>query len=329
MTNQAKLPSIEEIISAYEASTGHSRQVLQATLISSIPKIRKWILEYLVTHRLPDGQIKEESIIGKIYSDEEKGLASFRFLQYLWKNGFADDPRYTVVRPIAFLQNWKMLLMSKASGKTMDDWLYDPMIDGKRIASLAANWLTRMHAIPLTKVRASIRTRANADLKRFYEELAALIPEEKARLKSIYDQCLQKSSLLSKDQSILLHGDFHPKNIFIDDQKVTAIDFDHHFVGDAAWDVAYLACQIQISSFFKKGDFHYFQPVVKHFIDAYLQAHPSYNQESFMERLALYSARSLFESLHYELCVLKTGKVTILDPFLRMCQRYLQGNGLK
>jgi thiamine kinase-like enzyme len=329
MTNLARLPSIKEIISAYETSVGQDRQILQATLVSSTPKIRKWILEYLVTYRQPDGERREESLIGKIYSDEEKGLASYRFLQYLWKNGFADHPHYTVVRPIAYLQNWKMLLMSKASGKTMDDWLHDPRIDGKQIASLVANWLTLMHSIPLTDVKTSIRTRANADVKRFYEELAAVMPEEKNRLQSIYDQCLQKSVHLSMDQSVLLHGDFHTKNIFIDDQKVIAIDFDHHFAGDPAWDVAYLACQIQISGFFKKGDFHFFQPVVKNFIDTYLQAHPSYNQEAFLDRIALYSARSLFESLHYELCVLKTGNLAILEPFLTKCQLYLQGNGLK
>jgi hypothetical protein len=329
MANQTKLPPLEEITSAYLANISHSGQVLQVTLISSKPRILGLILEYLVTYRTEDGEIKKESLIGKMYFDESKGLASFQFLQYLWENGFTDEPRYTIVRPIAYLPHWKILLMSKAPGKRLDDCLHDPNIDGNLTAFLIANWLTHMHSTPLTETRATTQKRGDIDVKPYYEELTALIPEEETRLKSIYHQFLQKLDHPSINPVVLLHGDFHTRNIFIGDSQIVAIDFDHHFIDDPAWDVAYLACQIQISSYFKKGDFHYLQPVVKHFIDTYLHTHPSYNRESFFDRLALYSAHTLFESLRYELCVLKTGKLTILEPFLTECQLNLQGNGFK
>lgn len=328
MTNEVLLPTIEEIISAYELSYGTSRKVLQANLVSSTPKIRKMILEYHLIYRNRNGELKGESLIGKVYSDQKKGIESYWFLQYLWNHGFGADRQYTIVRPIGYLQQYRLMLMAKSPGKTLDDWIHDPSSDNQQNAFLIADWLTRMHRIPLTSVRSAVRTRATADVKRFFQDLSERLPNEKAKLKSMYDQFVQNSGKLKTEQKVLLHGDFHTKNVFLHEQRVIAIDFDHHFAGDPAWDVAYLACQIQVSAFFKKGNFDYFQSMVKDFINKYLDAHPSYNRQEFLERISLYSARSLFESLHYELCVLNTGKFDIVDPFLTRCNRYLQGKEL-
>ncbi|WP_045521868.1 aminoglycoside phosphotransferase family protein [Neobacillus niacini] len=329
MSNETQLPAIEDIISAYQDCYGTSRQVLQAVLISYTPKIRKMILEYLVTFRNQDGELEEESLIGKVYSDQKKGIESYRFLQYLWNNGLGSDPQYTIVHPIAYLQKWRLMIMSKSPGKTLDDWIHDPNMNSKQLAFLISEWLTRMHEIPLTEIREATRTRANADMRRFYEDLTERIPKEKSRLKSIYDKFIKNSEKNRTDETVLLHGDFHTKNVFLHEENVIAIDFDHHFAGDPAWDVAYLACQIQVSGFFKKGNFDFFQPMIKYFIEKYFDAHPAYDKQSFLDRISLYSARSLFESLHYELCVLNTGKFTIIDPFLTKCELYLQGKGYK
>ena len=124
---------------------------------------------------------------------------------------------------------------------------------------------------------------------------------------------------------VIAHGDFHPKNVFLDGLRVVAIDLDHYFEGDPVWDVAYLASQIQVSAFLKRGDFHYFDHIVTHFIESYLDAHAAYDRASFYHRLAIYRARALLESLHYELCVLKTGKFGIVETFLSECKRGLDG----
>jgi aminoglycoside phosphotransferase len=329
MENQTRLPSNEAIISAYEDCYGNSRKVLEVTLVSSIPKIQKLIAEYVVVYLNQDGELKEESVIGKMYSDSNKGDASFQFLQYLWENGFGTDPQYTIVRPIAYFDEWKMMIMSKSPGQPLDDWIHDPGVNNKQLAFLIAEWLTRVHSLPLTEVRQLERTRANADLNRLYEGLTELIPSGKEQLKSIYDDFVRISDQLKSDKTVLLHGDFHTENVFIDDQKVIAIDFDHHFAGDPAWDVAYMACQIQVSSFFKKGDFDYFKPMIEYFIDTYLDTNPAYSRQAFLDRISIYSARSLFESLHYELCVLKTGNFSIVPPFLEKCELYLQGRVYK
>jgi thiamine kinase-like enzyme len=328
MTNHDRIPPIEEIISVYHACYGASRRVLQAKLISTTTKIRKMILEYQIIYCNQAGERVEDKLIGKVYSDQKKGIESFQFLQYLWNNGFGADPQYTVVRPIAYLEQWRLMLMSKAPGRTLDDWIHDFDMDSRQLASLLADWLTRMHRIPLTVVREATRTRANADVNRFNKELSALLPQEHhSRLKSIHDEFILNSEELLTNQFVLLHGDFHTKNVFLHENQVIAIDFDHHFAGDAAWDVAYLACQIKVSGFFKKGDFNYFRGLITEFFERYLDNNPSRKQRDFLKRISLYSAQSLFESLHYEMCVLKTGNFAIVDPILSMCEHYLKGKG--
>ncbi|WP_085993817.1 aminoglycoside phosphotransferase family protein [Oceanobacillus senegalensis] len=327
MENKERLPSNKVIRSAYENHYKNGRQVIKVDLVSSTPKIRKMIAEYLVTYRTPTGEVKKESLIGKVYSNVQKGIDSYQFLKYLWENGFRSNPQFTVVRPIAYLKKWGLMIMSKSPGKTVDDWMYDPKVDNKQLASLIAYWMSQMHAIPLTEIRKKSQTRANSDIRRFYEDLEKCIPKEQSRLRELYHHFMKESGRLNTDKEVLLHGDFHTKNVFMHKDQVIAIDFDHHFDGDPAWDVAYFACQIQVSSFIKKGDFDFFQPMVKHFITKYLELNPSYNRQAFLNRLALYSARSLFESLHYELCVLNTGKFHIVDAFLSKCEQYLQRSG--
>lgn len=323
---QLPLPPIQQITSSYEASlTGDCRRVLTSTLVSSTAKMRKIILEYKVAYNNQQGDEVEEHVVGKRYSNGEKGLASSQLMQYVWDHGMGTDPHYRIVRPIAYLKTWQLLLMSQAPGRTLHDCIHAGT--GKQAAFLAATWLTRLHSISPANIQKKERTRANADISRFVKELEIAVPDKLSDIQSIYSRMLTKSAIQWTGPPVLLHGDFHPNNVFLDGQRVFAIDFDHHFAGDPAWDVAYLACQIQISGFFKKGDFHYFDPVVRHLIDIYLDCHPSYDRQSFLDRLFLYRANSFFESLHYHLCVLKDGTINTVDVFLGECEQALQGKG--
>ncbi|SDN60080.1 Phosphotransferase enzyme family protein [Paenibacillus sp. yr247] len=324
---QLPIPPLEQITSAYEASpTGDCRRILTSTLVSSTAKMRKFILEYSMAYTNQQGEEALEIVVGKLYSNGEKGLASYQLMQYVWDRGMGTDPYYRIIRPIAYLETWQLLLMSQAPGRTLHECIHAGT-DVKQAAFLAANWLSRLHSIPPANIQKNERTRANANINRFVKDLEIAVPNKLSDIQSIYNGLLTKSAMKWTGHPVLLHGDFHPNNVFLDGHRVYAIDFDHHFAGDPAWDVAYLACQIQLSGFFKQRDFHYFDPVVRHLIDSYLDFHPFYDRQSFLDRLFLYRANSLFESLHYHLCVLKDGTLDIVDVFLGECEQALQGKG--
>ncbi|MFK9094778.1 phosphotransferase family protein [Bacillus salipaludis] len=284
-------------------------------------------MEYIVTYLNQDGDMAEESLIGKVYSDPEKGWTCYQVLKYLWEHGMNTDSPNSVIRPVAYFEACPLLLMSKAPGRSLYE-LFNQDMDHHQIGSLIADWLKHLHSVPIAKLRKTTHTRAEVDVSRFYNDLSLLIPEKQERLKDLYNNILIKSVKPWNGQQVMLHGDFNLMNLFIEDEKVTAIDFDHHFLGDPAWDVAYLTCQIQLKGFLKKGNFNYFLPIVKSAIETYLSDYPEDIRLVFYNRFYLYRARSLFESLHYELCVLKTGKLDIVNAFLTECESALKGGDL-
>jgi aminoglycoside phosphotransferase (APT) family kinase protein len=323
------LPPIEQIISAYEASSsGESRQVLSCTLLSSTVKIRKSFLEYDVSFLNQHGVQGREVVIGKVYSDEEKGIAAYRLMQYVWNQGMNTDPYNRIVRPIAFLKEWRLLLMSKAPGRSLDSYIHEGN-NGRQAGRLVANWLTKLHSIPPVEVQPIRRTRATADIGRFVRELEAAWPNKASEVRAIYDQLLENFKEPWRGEPVLLHGDFHPNNVFVDGLQVYGIDFDHYFAGDPAWDVTYLTCQMQISAYVKRGNFHDSDEIVMHTLSYYLNAHPAMDRKAFLERLHYYRARSLFESSHYELCVMKNSNLDTINVFLHECKQSLQGKGFR
>ncbi|MEX2460164.1 MAG: phosphotransferase [Paenibacillaceae bacterium] len=322
------IPSLKEVTQAYETWFNGDRVVLSCSLISATPKMRKWILEYHLIYCHSQNETGEDYLIGKMYSDPEKGLVSFKTMQYLWEHGMGFSPDYTIVRPIAFLPSFQMLIMSKAPGKTLDAYILYTN-DGKQAVYNVAKWLNHLHAIPsqTLKMDHTYKTRVDLDVTRYVTELQIKVPQRSAAFIAYHKNFLRKASYIQKGPSVSLHGDFHTKNVYVNENHVTAIDFDHHFVGDPAWDVAYLACQIQLRGYFIRGDFHHFDSIVKYFITTYLDDYPSCDREAFMERLALYRARSLFESLHYEIVICNKKKLDIVNAFVRECELSLQGKG--
>ncbi|MEH7385236.1 aminoglycoside phosphotransferase family protein [Bacillus sp. JJ1521] len=322
---QILLPSIEHIASAYEKCyEKENRKVQSIILNSTIPKLRKWIVEYRLSYLNQEGKEVEESLIGKRFSDHKKGNDSFRVLQYLWEYGMGMESSYTIIRPIAYFESCMLLLMTKAPGESLKECLYtdDNYIE---LASRIAFWLRKLHSMPVAELRETKRTRAEADITFFYQELAMLLPEKGERLKTLHDGLLSTSPNPWTGKYVMLHGDFHLENIFVDNTHVTAIDFDHHFSGDPAWDVAYLTCQLQVFGFLKKGDFQFFKSFIHSFIETYLHDTSKGYRSEFIKRISLYRARSFFESLHYELCVLHSGNSEIRDVFLNECENLLKG----
>lgn len=318
-----------ELIAAYEAGfRDECRRVISLNLITCMPKMKKWIIEYSVIYHNPLGQEAHETIIGKIYSDPEKGKASYGLLEHLWQHGMNGDSPYAVVRPIAYLPSFHLMLMSKAPGMTVQEWIFET--DRVHHAAFhTAIFLSCLHKVPILPTPLLIRNRAEDDLSRFMQELINSAPEQETAIQSFAARMRKFPPPPCVGEPAMLHGDFHIKNVFWDNSSVTAIDFDHHFTGDPAWDVAYHACQIQLSAFFRKGDFHYFRFGVKTFIQTYLTEVPEDEHEDFLKRILYYRARSLFESLHYEICVCKTKKNEIIEPFLQECELSLQGKGFQ
>ncbi|HEX7050565.1 MAG TPA: phosphotransferase, partial [Longimicrobiales bacterium] len=226
-----------------------------------------------------------------------------------------------IARPIAYLAPWRLVLMSKAPGRTLAASLEDPRHARRRGAEAAA-WLARLHGVPLPDPPPAGDPAREAGPERFVRELAAAAPDHAARIDAL-GRLLAEGGAPRSSRAVLLHGDLHPRNVFIDADRVTVIDFDHCTAGDPAGDVAYLVSQIQVAGFLRFGDFHWHDAAARAALATYLRQRPPVEPDAFLTRVARYRARWLLESLHYELCVVRARRPETVPAFLGEAERSL------
>lgn len=326
---EARFPPAAAVLEAVQEADGIRAGACGAVReVSRARRIRKWIVEYRVVRCGPAGERREEWVLGKSYADD-RGAVAFRLMRHLWRNGLGAGSRHTIARPIAYLEPWRFLLMSRAPGTTLAAHLQDPH-HASRPAAEAAAWLARLHGVPLPDPPPVGDPAREAGAGRFIRELMAAVPPQGDRIAALGRQIADEGAVPSShappsSRAVLLHGDFHPRNVFIDGDRVTAIDFDQCTTGDPARDVAYLIAQIQVDAFFRSGDFHRHDAPARAALATYLGRRPPPEPDAFLARVARWRTRWILESLHYELCVLRTRRPEIAPAFLGEAERAAAG----
>jgi hypothetical protein len=279
-------------------------------------KLRKLIVEFEV--KTEDGAgVTGRRYIAKGYHGD-RGRHAFDALSQLWQAGFRPPSTFTVVRPIAYIAERHLLVQEKAPGRPLADVLgSDPEAAADALVG-TANWLAALHA---TAVHAQSRLgHVRAAVGRYGRELMELLPQQAARIERLTACALAGLEPRCLAPQVPSHGDFHAKNVFIDDSgQVTALDLDTFGGQERAADVAYFLAQTAIRGYFHHGSFAITAWARQCFLRAYQEA----AQPLPRKRLALYLGMSFLQSLHYERCVLHTGNAAILEPWLGNSERCL------
>jgi hypothetical protein len=288
-------------------------------LLRAYRKMKKLFVEFEVT---AEEIAAEDSAgadlhhcIGKVYG-RDCGQPHFDALLQLWKAGFRPPSLFTVVYPIAYVPDRYLLLAEKAPGRLASEILFRAPQAATDAIQRAAGWLVALHAtsidVPsrLDQVRTAVA--------RYGHELAECLPEQAMRVESLTARVLEGLSPSQLTPLVPSHGDFHPEHVFITDYRVTAIDLDTFGGQERAADVAYFLGQTAIMGYFRLGSFAATTQARYRFLQAYLEAAPL--QRS---RLALYLGICFLQSLHYELCVWRTGNLLIAEPWLTNAERCL------
>jgi hypothetical protein len=274
-------------------------------------KMRKIFFELEVR-----GKKGPRNYIGKIYSSD-RGRTHFDALQCLRNAGFCPPSLFTVVDPIVYFDDHCLLLQEKAPGRPLAKVLADGNAAATKALAQTGLWLATLHN---TVVESHNRIKkVAADVTRYGGELARLLPRQSARLERLMSLAL--SELLMKDLKLVpSHGDFHSKNVYItDDGRVTLIDLDTFGRQEPAADVAFFLAQTAIIGYHRQRSFAASQQHRDYFLRCYLDA----SLPIPPERLAVHLGVTFLQSLHYELCVLRTGNLAIIDPWLCNIERFL------
>ena len=192
-------------------------------------------------HAVIEYSLGDVRVIGKLRHDG-LGEASLRLLQALEAAG---TRTLRVPRPIAWLESPGALLMEVAMGEPCRS--LDPMLMPATLERIGRA-LQELHALTIPLPMRSVRRLVDhvEDLVRPNPAvLAAALPVHAALIQRVLARLYAEESAWGPLPEVLLHRDFHLRQLFDDGTHVTVLDWDDAACGDPAFDVGYFATYLK------------------------------------------------------------------------------------
>ena len=255
----------------------------------------------------PKSAEERKKLIVKTFDDInawKSGERTYHIVEELVRNGF-DKGAYRIPKPLdKDVQNLS-LIEERIGGETLFDTLVRAQSpDAPKYLEMAAKWLSKLHNLKLEISPRNEYLMIEPERVEYY--LKSLIETDNKhleRVREIKDMVLTKEiELIEKRPEILVqgHGDYHPKNIFINredqDEFVAVIDFDSSYQLPRAFDVGTFLAQY-INMFFTEHDVQRYAPS-EVFLETYLST-VNDPEDDFRSQVSLYKARTCLSILYY------------------------------
>ncbi|HYI92979.1 MAG TPA: phosphotransferase, partial [Bryobacteraceae bacterium] len=218
-------PNIEELIDVVTERVGGDWNVIR-----SVMKLRKVLFE---------AEWNGRRVIGKV-SKSDRAKTAYESFRAVWGCGLRPPARYTVVEPIAWIPERSLLLLEKAPGISFLDAM-QTSTQAEAAARHAAVWLKAMWECDapgpekLFDPAAAVERAETLSLA-----LGSALPNDLTKM--IIDILAKRPTSMRPS-----HGDFHPMNLFVSDDRVTAIDLDTFAWQEREADIGY--CLAQTANF--------------------------------------------------------------------------------
>ncbi|MFA4991200.1 MAG: phosphotransferase [Candidatus Omnitrophota bacterium] len=256
-------------------------------------------------------------IILKNVTDVRKWPASRRSAEFsgmLYENGFSAG-QFRVPKIIDINEDEKLLIEEGQRGKNLFDLLaqVDKSV-GADYFRLSARWLARLHNKRIRPEGADgaikkEEKRFESYLNSFIRTKSPYLDEIRPIVKFVREE--EKAMRANRgDLFMLNHGDYHPKNIIIGQDRmqdittlfISVIDFANAIVMPAAFDVGYFLAQFE-------SQFHDYPAVLKQykerdFLETYLRDSDT-SPEDFRDQVNLFKIRANLSIASY---LIKVGK---------------------
>jgi aminoglycoside phosphotransferase (APT) family kinase protein len=261
---------------------------------------------------------RQAQVFAKVYSTD-RGAHALEAMRTLWVAGFRPPAREQVTRPYGYVPGPRVLFQARAMGQTWADFLLAEDRELAHASRRAGRWLAHLQRTP---VAASPAERAEVPAMHFcVDELSQAFPALGPRLQSIVGRLEHRLSAAG-DPAVPSHGDYHPKNVLMTIEGTTVIDFDTFGLRRPAFDVGYAIGQLLIMSAFRVGAFG---PGARAGL-AFWHGYQRSGVAAWPE-VAAEVARTILQSLHYELCTLRNQRFDLLERWPAMMEAWLDGGG--
>jgi thiamine kinase-like enzyme len=270
--------------------------------------------------------LTSKSIVAK-WTHGGQGKQIFDLLQELWlTKGFGlvidnknNENHLKICEPIMYFPDHNLMLTSKVSGLRLKEVLikdkgYDD--DGllQTYVKRSAQWLAKLHSSGLTTTTTStqlIRANMQPEQKKLNDwcrHLSRLYPDFAARIHNILSCIVGMEKSVKSECNTLIHGGFHPGNIFVDETDLTVIDFDRSRISDPAIDLTYFISKLVTIK--RKYNLSLLDTEVlqKCFLDEYCYYFDNNSRTIriskvlLSDKLEIFLARSYLEHLHSRYC---------------------------
>lgn len=250
------------------------------TLIRSASKMRKTIFE---------AEWNGRAVVGKV-SKSARAATAHESLTMVWNCGLKPPSRYTVVEPLAWFPERNLIILEKAPGYSFFDAI--KMRSGVESAARdAGGWLRRMWNCRAEGKIALFDCEAAVDLLTTLSNVTGSVKPFRLG-QTVLDTLSIKPADFRPS-----HGDFHPMNLFVAEDRVTAIDLDTFAWREREADIGYCLAQTANFGMMLFGSFD----ETKLARSIFLGECGSVD----LHRVRAYMAWTLLQSVHFDLCILK------------------------
>jgi aminoglycoside phosphotransferase (APT) family kinase protein len=243
-----------------------------------------------------------------------KNAREIGILRALWAAGLRPPARCTVPEVLAYIAAEDCLVTEFAPGTLVSEILRNGG-DAAVAMRRSAEWLTVLHA---SRTSAAERDDTADQLLRWRRELMEAAPAERLRISNVCDSVRDHIADSAADL-VPSHGDYHPEHLFIDADRVTAIDFDRFGLRPRADDIGLWMARTATILLREQGTFVASERLRREFL-------ASYGLRAALADVGAWMALYFVKSLWFGIAKRKRPHLERVDPLLWAASRCLAGD---
>ncbi|MDX1698294.1 MAG: phosphotransferase, partial [Thiohalobacterales bacterium] len=254
------------------------------TVLAYTPRSRATIL-YEILSESKDSDLPEiRYVIGKVH----KLRPAWRLFAGAWSLWQASKMRVRLAPPGGYIGDLNMTLQERCPGVRLGDLAGDPSYTSA--VRETGRSIAIVHGLCVPTVSKRTPQREIQSVERWGSVVAALFGERSGEIEQLRNDLASQLEAKTEMKG-LVHGDFHPANVLVDDTRITLIDLDQMALGDPLVDVGRFLASQRIAALRVHGDIGGLSCDADHFLERYLA-----NSGEDESRVRLFEAAALMTS---------------------------------
>lgn len=182
-------------------------------------------------------------VYAKTFCDDQAAQALLQRFDHFWQLAQRDSAAPQVAQPLGWDRATRTFWQAAAPGQPLMDSAraQDALGDFARIGGALAK--LHLAALPAREVRCTAHWLA--ELRRRVQKIGRAAPELAARALALA-QSLEAATLrMPRARQTLIHGDFHPEQVWLHGERIVFFDFDEFALGNPMEDLAEFSVKLE------------------------------------------------------------------------------------